>query len=129
MPKQPRWQWSSYARQSAQIGNRRRRRYSRFLAIRKLGGCCLHCGIKDLRVLEIDHITGDGDLERPNGRGNAGTFQRKQIQLILKTPLSELADRYQILCANCHRIKTYENQDYLPSEPGAAKQQSLFQQY
>ena len=87
----------------------------------------MHCGIKDLRVLEIDHINGDGDLER-SSTGRCGSEGTKLIRHIFKTPIAELAAQYQILCANCHRIKTYENQDYLPSEPGAAKQQSLFQQ-
>ena len=106
----------------------RLRQHRRIRAIQKLGGCCLHCGNNDLRVLEIDHIKGDGDLVRSR-KESSGQQERKLIQYIFKTPLRELVDQYQILCSNCHRIKTYENQDYLPSEPGTAKQQSLFQQY
>ena len=121
-------QYTASQRYNRNLRASRQRQYLRISAIQKLGGCCLHCGNKDMRVLEIDHIKGDADLECTR-KESSGQQERKRIRYILNTPIRELTGRYQILCSNCHRIKTYENQDYLASEPGSAKQQSLFQQY
>lgn len=32
--------------------------------IKKLGGKCVHCGFKDIRALQFDHINGDGYKEK-----------------------------------------------------------------
>lgn len=60
-----------------------------------LGAKCLHCGIEDFRVLDFDHID-------PMEKGF-------NISTKLHLPIDELmieVKKCQLLCANCHRIKT-----------------------
>ena len=63
-----------------------------------LGGKCCQCGITDIRVLEIDHIFNDGKIDRKETKDI-----QARLEKIIRHP-----ERYQILCANCHSIKTYE---------------------
>ena len=57
-----------------------------------LGGKCKHCGEKDTRVLQIDHVYGDGAQER-----RAGLTRMQLYRNIEKN-----TKRYQLLCANCN---------------------------
>lgn len=67
--------------------------------IAALGGKCIECGISDLRVLEIDHID-PAIKQRPKHR---------QYPLNVRVVLWEKEmGNLQVLCANCHRIKTHE---------------------
>jgi hypothetical protein len=86
--KNPNWSIERNARQRAEI-------------IYRLGGRCANCGIEDPRVLEAHHINNDGYLDRGKNSGNAAG---KLLSLIRKAP-----ERFQLLCANCHKIKTWEN--------------------
>lgn len=61
-----------------------------------LGAECRVCHNSDFRVLEIDHVNGGGSAERRTT--NRCTMYRKILAG---------ADGYQLLCANCHRIKTH----------------------
>ena len=70
---------------------------ARKAAIEHLGAKCLHCGNADIRVLEIDHTDGGGHRERSSK--NRISFWR-DITSGVRTDA-------QVLCANCHRIKTY----------------------
>jgi hypothetical protein len=54
-------------------------------------------------VLEIDHVNGGGHAERRAGIKH-GT--RRYYDLIAANP-----SEYQLLCANCHKIKTLENSE------------------
>lgn len=67
--------------------------------VKMMGGECVRCGIKDFRVLQIDHI-------RPILRKNGGSSATNMTRLIHRgiVPLNEV----QLLCANCHSVKTYE---------------------
>lgn len=70
-----------------------------------LGGRCVKCGYKrNRRALQLDHINGDGRVDR-KGRG-ASYYSR-----LLRTPY--LHQVLQVLCANCHQIKTYKQKDHL----------------
>ncbi len=63
---------------------------------------CKHCGNEDHRVLEIDHVFGNGK-EMP-------LSDKKIVDIYLDNPhlcFTEL----QILCRNCHRIKSLEHGD------------------
>lgn len=65
--------------------------------------CCI-CGFSDIRALDFDHI------DRSN--------KVKEVKRLMNgTPslerLKEEIDKCQVLCANCHRIKTLEDKDYL----------------
>lgn len=62
---------------------------------------CKQCGIKDPRVLQYDHRDPHDKLFTPSmGCSNKG----------LRTIAKEIA-KCDVLCANCHSIKTYENKD------------------
>ena len=82
----------------------------RRLAINALGGACCQCGVGDYRVLEFDHVKPiqyrtNGKVKM-NGQQNTNT-----INAMVKAG-KEPKDIYQLLCANCHKIKTYDNEDY-----------------
>lgn len=77
-----------------------------------LGGLrCTHCGYdKDWRALQIDHVNGGGKHDRDTMRGttNMWAFRRK----LMKPEFLEAAKmKYQVLCANCNRIKVYTNNE------------------
>ncbi len=82
--------------------------------IKVLGGKC-KCGINDIRVLDIDHINGDGKKYNINGkRGIRAEFSGGMTGFAcwVKQNPRDAKKRFQVLCANCHRIKTYENKEY-----------------
>jgi len=68
----------------------------RLRAIQKYGGKCIRCGELDHEVLHFDHINDDGDVNRRH---------RNMVQRYKEY----LADKHdvQILCCNCHQIKTF----------------------
>lgn len=66
------------------------------------GGKCSHCGNDDLRVLEIDHVFGNGK-EMPLHKTDI-------MNLYLDNPYLARKE-LQVLCRNCHRIKSLENGD------------------
>lgn len=66
----------------------------------RLGGKCLACGNGDPRVLDIDHID--------------ATKKKKSKHRAYPTPIrltlwAKEMDNIQLLCANCHRIKTHRD--------------------
>lgn len=68
-----------------------------------LGGqYCVECGFNDYRVLEIDHIFGNGQ-DMP--------LTVKGIVLYYLENPTIAREELQVLCANCHRIKTIENNE------------------
>jgi hypothetical protein len=71
-------------------------------AIRALGGKCARCGVKDYRVLQIDHIDGGGRAEQAKIT-NRGIYRKIR---------DGHTDGYQVLCANCNWIKKYENNEW-----------------
>ena len=85
----------------SQESSRRREHYRkvRLQALAAFGHECLGCGCSDGRVLQIDHIQGDGGAERRRYRGVSYYYH------ILKDPDPK---RYQVLCANCNIIKREE---------------------
>ena len=80
----------------------------RAMAIAKMGGKCMHCGFDDARALQFDHII--PVLRRLNGvsRNRAGSHDSYKEVLDMPRP----AEKFQLLCANCHVIKTKENGEY-----------------
>lgn len=80
--------------------NRQYRSNARQKALTSLGGKCSICGNDDLRVLQIDHVNNDGNKER---RLSRTIIFRK----IINMTSFEARLKYQLLCANCHAIKTY----------------------
>jgi hypothetical protein len=76
-----------------------RRDRTRASAFRQLGNECARCGIDDPRVFQIDHINDDGYLDKWD--------QMTKWKDVLRNP-----HRYQLLCANCHQIKTLYRDDF-----------------
>jgi hypothetical protein len=83
----------------------------RLAALEILGGKCIVCGTTDVRVLDIDHKHGGGTKER-----KLGIHHRMLERMIIAGKVD--LDHYQILCANDHRVKTYESirQSETPSQ-------------
>jgi hypothetical protein len=73
----------------------------RFMAMNLLGFECVHCGITDERILQIDHVFGGGSEERRN-IGVRGIY----IKILESNGYG-----YQCLCANCNAIKRIENHE------------------
>lgn len=67
-----------------------------------LGGQCSRCGFQDRRVLEIDHINGGGAQEQ----------RAVGSQAIYRKIAAGNTAGYQLLCSNCHTIKTRETGAY-----------------
>ncbi len=67
-------------------------------AITLLGGICCRCGCDDIRCLEIDHII--------PVNGDRSVYGAKLYRSIVNGGSRE---NLQVLCANCHAIKTYED--------------------
>jgi len=71
----------------------------------KMGGKCTKCDVNDYRVLQIDHINGDGKRER-------NLMNRREYYAnVLKSFLAG-EGRYQLLCCNCNWIKRVEMKEY-----------------
>jgi 5-methylcytosine-specific restriction endonuclease McrA len=83
------------------------REKTRALALSMLGGKCCRCGFADARALEIDHVR--ALHRRTTGRTSAKDWLR-EIEACLKSPTK--GHNLQLLCANCHRIKTFENGEH-----------------
>jgi hypothetical protein len=88
-------------------------------AIRYLGAECVRCGFREPRALQIDHVAGDGDRDiRVSGRTSGGNRNRSRTdrtRIYAQIARGERRGEFQVLCANCHAIKTREERDYLPS--------------
>lgn len=66
------------------------------------GSKCSQCDWNDPRALQIDHIFGDGRVERKIGMRNLNTYYKR----VLANP-----ERYQLLCANHNWVKRIENNE------------------
>lgn len=70
-----------------------------------LGNSCVKCGYSDdYRALQIDHVYGNGYIER---REMTHSWSYK----FWKKALTERRSEYQLLCANCNWIKKVENKE------------------
>lgn len=84
--------------------DRRRRAEQRAQAILILGGRCAWCGLSNPMCLEIDHI-------RPVNRRTNGVEQHRSDRLVASV-VSGNTEGLQLLCSNCHTIKTRLNNEY-----------------
>lgn len=64
---------------------------------------CKRCGFSDIRALQVDHVNGGGRKEVNNVKFRNPFRYGKQIALA--------QENYQILCANCNWIKSYEKNE------------------
>lgn len=82
---------------------RRHRLSIREKAISILGGKCVECGESRIRTLHIDHI-------EPVRRKDNTEHKAHAVALSVTKGVK---DNLQILCANCHAIKTYNERDLM----------------
>ena len=73
---------------------------ARLNAVEAMGGSCSRCGTDDIRVLEIDHVDGGGSTKARKSYSDRLMF-RQLARGDYEGP------RLQLLCGNCHNIKTY----------------------
>lgn len=73
-----------------------------------LGDECSNCGIKDKRLLCIDHINNNAVNHKNNltGRSRCRGNRNKYIRSILYNPY--IKTEYKILCWNCNWLKELE---------------------
>ena len=64
-----------------------------------MGHECVQCGFSDKRALQFDHIDGGGNQEVKKFKSNT-----TMLRYYRDRP-AEMKDHFQILCANCNRIK------------------------
>lgn len=80
---------------------RERWRRDRDTMFNALGGARCGCGFNDIRALEIDHI-------KRGGKEHRSTFSNSAYRdYVVMHP-----QEFQVLCSNCHSIKTYLEMDY-----------------
>ena len=108
--------WKAY--QKTQKYKKYRRTYSqkyRFLKrlelIDGLGGACVWCGIKDMRVLQLDKITGG------HGKLRQTYSSTMQLYYSLLKNMEQTRKEWQILCANCNWIKRWRNNENPYQQP------------
>ncbi len=73
----------------------------RDLVIKKYGGKCKECNVRDQRVLCIDHING----------GGVGELRKVSSLKYLRMVLADNSGKYQLLCHNCNWIKRWEKSE------------------
>lgn len=94
-------EWKRGNKERVNEQNRKRTYELRMAVIAKLGGSCSECGNQDSRVLQIDHIGGGGSVDRAT-----------KHRTTLWNEILNGKNGFQLLCANCHCIKTFENGEY-----------------
>ncbi len=81
-----------------------RHEYQEYVANYLFSHPCVNCGESNILVLEFDHIDHDNKIS------DIGTMSRNGMSL---HKIVDEIDKCQILCANCHRIKTaHENNSW-----------------
>ncbi len=74
----------------------------RIKTLNSLGGTvCVRCGFSDIRALQIDHINGGGKKHIESFSSNK-TYHKY---------VREHPKEFQVLCANCNRIKVIEDRE------------------
>ena len=79
----------------------RRVEIRRFIINLLQSSCCADCGIDDWRVLEFDHR--DRKLKKFN-LADSTQYSIKKVK--------EEIEKCDIVCANCHNIRTIEQRNY-----------------
>lgn len=90
------------------------RRWRRFVAIDALGWECCRCGFDDERALQFDHKTPLMRREK-SLRNHGGCLEPWEFKAIIAGEKHDI----QLLCANCHAIKSkHEDPIYIKQIKG-----------
>jgi len=84
--------------------------WHRLKLIMFLGGECAHCGFRDIRALQLDHINGGGNKDIVKFGGRQFNGHQKMMRFYKNNP-NEAIRTLQVLCANCNFIKMRENKE------------------
>lgn len=68
-----------------------------------LGDKCKYCGFNDMRIMQVDHIRGDGSADRKKFASGYKLYQFYTQNPILAK------ERLQLLCPNCNWLKRVRN--------------------
>jgi hypothetical protein len=81
------------------------------IAVESLGPKCVHCGYdENIRVLEIDHIYGDGNIERKAFKqGEVHELIHLACKYNITEALKIVRSRYQVLCCRCNKLKAVKD--------------------
>ncbi len=79
----------------------------RKIILEKLGNKCVTCGFSNKKALQLDHIHGDGHVER-----KLKIWYGAYLKRLAEMPLEDLKKTYQLLCANCNWIKRVDNKEH-----------------
>lgn len=94
---------TEYWNKNSAIIHKAPRNWERKLAlIAALGGKCVLCGFDDFRALDIDHIDRSKKIRHKTGY----TWSRRF------TDWTANAGNIRLLCANCHRLHTWEQRGF-----------------
>lgn len=92
-----------YYRDYARQNGAKKRQSVKVRVVEMFGGGCVMCGFADIRALQIDHIV---RIKRSkSGTHSGSTLWRRVLGGIIPV------ESVQLLCANCHAIKTYEERN------------------
>lgn len=73
-----------------------------------MGNKCCQCKFADKRCLQIDHVNGNGKIDKTR------TSNRLQYLKHVKQSFLNKENKYQLLCANCNWIKRHTNKELPP---------------
>jgi len=81
-------------------------------AVRVLGNKCIKCDYDNMKALVIDHINGDGCMER-NYLKSKSLYCCIYFAFLydITEAIEIIKSRYQVLCANCNMIKQRDNRE------------------
>ncbi len=111
---------AGYGFEKEKANNRRKAVNRRARVLELFGGKCQVCGFGDHRALELDHVY------RLEGGTRAFLGVTRRDMAILSGRVS-ITD-FQLLCANCHKIKTVANKDNRPHVMGKRERKRGIQQ-
>ncbi len=101
--------WFENNREYFRKENRKRLNKLREKCFIKYGNKCIKCRFNNPLAFHFDHVNGDGHLDRKRRSTNPWAKW--------KNILDNKTGKYQLLCANCHQIKTHLNREYSQRGP------------
>lgn len=105
--------WQKRYRPGMRKYNLERRNKARKAIRDFFGGKCARCGFNDYRALDVDHINGNANKE--------GRVAVETLWPWVEAHPQEARLKYQLLCANCNRIKMHERKEW----PGVPRKEVL----
>lgn len=92
-----------------ELARQNRKRNKEFI-VNYFGGKCIVCNENNICCLSLDHLDGDGNLDKKsiNGEKQISAAWYAKLYLLIKAG-KELPRRLQLLCFNCHAKKDLQS--------------------